>query len=501
MILTWNYRKLARRIAITNEVPVTAYLRSPGIAKPLKPLSYMRRYTPTKSLRLDKSGPDRLGCFWRKSNLASDVLFLKPSQTLPKPDQFIRDNAVFFFGSLAVSALNYLYYPVLGRLLGPADFGETQVMVSLFLQATVFLSVVTTVAVNVIANRREAERANRTVFEIERITLFGTFLLLLVGAACTPALQRFLHFQTPGPFAVLGLTVAVSVPLTLRGAYLRGVQAFALLSWSGVIGSSVKILISAALAYLGFRTLGAVTGIAVAQVAALAYTARAANRLGFEKPNGFRWLDLPDLAVLKPHAAYALLILIVSSVSTSWLSLDTLAVKHYFSAETAGLYAGVSTISKIIFYVAGSVGTVLLSKVRLEALPEENRRLLWRSAGLTALIAGGTGLLLSLFPTAFLRLLLGSRYLSAASLLPSLCALSFVLALLSLFLNYHLALRRWGAAWISLGGGLAALGAIATFHGQPSGIIEDLLATGILMLLALGAWRAVASRYTKASHA
>ena len=294
------------------------------------------------------------------------------------------------------------------------------------MQTTVFLSVVTTVAVNIITNRKDSAEANRTVFEIERVTLYFMLLLLLVGAASTPALQNFLHFRSTNSFAILGLAIAISVPLTMRSAYLRGMQAFGLLSWSGAIGSSVKIIVSGGLAYIGYRTFGAVTGIAVAQAAAFFFTAQAAKHMGYQKPNGFKWFDMPNLTLLRPHAGYALLILIVSFVSTSWLSLDTLAVKHYFSAETAGIYAGVSTIAKIIFYVAGSVATVLLSKIRIEALPDENRGLLWRSVGLTTLIAGAAGLLLSLFPSEFLRLLLGSQYLSAAPLLPPLCGLSFV---------------------------------------------------------------------------
>src|SRR5262249_32510346 len=62
---------------------------------------------------------------------------------------FLRHNAVYFAGSLLVAFLNYLYYPVLGRLLQPADFGEVQAVISLFLQAGVFLQVLGTVTVGV----------------------------------------------------------------------------------------------------------------------------------------------------------------------------------------------------------------------------------------------------------------------------------------------------------------------------------------------------------------
>ncbi len=53
---------------------------------------------------------------------------------------FLRHNAIFWSASLFVSFLNYLYYPVLGRLLDPTSFGETQTIISIFTQVDRFLS-------------------------------------------------------------------------------------------------------------------------------------------------------------------------------------------------------------------------------------------------------------------------------------------------------------------------------------------------------------------------
>jgi O-antigen/teichoic acid export membrane protein len=49
-----------------------------------------------------------------------------------RSSDFLRQNAILFVGSLAVSVLNYAYYPVLGRLLKVEEFGEVQVLISLF---------------------------------------------------------------------------------------------------------------------------------------------------------------------------------------------------------------------------------------------------------------------------------------------------------------------------------------------------------------------------------
>jgi len=48
---------------------------------------------------------------------------MKPQLKRLKQNTFVRHNAISFVGSVSVAALSYLYYPVLGRLLHPAQFG------------------------------------------------------------------------------------------------------------------------------------------------------------------------------------------------------------------------------------------------------------------------------------------------------------------------------------------------------------------------------------------
>ena len=137
---------------------------------------------------------------------------------------FLRHNAIFFVGSVAVGALNYLYYPILGRLLEPSVFGEVQVLVSLFLQLTIFLGVLALVTINLVANYRDKAHRNRTVFELEKLALLAALALLFITFFSAEQLRHFFHFQSAWPFVILALALLVTVPFTFRSAYLRGVQ-------------------------------------------------------------------------------------------------------------------------------------------------------------------------------------------------------------------------------------------------------------------------------------
>lgn len=406
------------------------------------------------------------------------------AKTIWLSSDFLRYNAIFFAGSLGISALNYLYYPVLGRLLPPAQFGEVQALVSLFLQATIFLSVITNVAVSVVANQPDEATRGRIVIELERVStavMLGAVLLALLAIG---PITRFLQFEDPWPIVMLGVSLVASVPLALRQAYLRGVNAFGRLSVAGAIAAGLKLIASAAFVLIGFGTTGALGGLVAAQLVAFAYSLHAARELGLTTRLGRLWRR-PDLALLRPHVPYAVLVLIVSLVTTTQFSFDIVLMKHLFPADVAGAYAGVATVARILFFLTGSIAAVLLSNVKLGGNKAANRRLLVRSLGLHLSLSVPVLAVFSVVPEFVIRLLVGGRYLDFAPLLPELSLAIFMTALANLVLTYQLALRRWAAAVSAVAGALTTLVLASTSHDSPRHIITAMLAGSVVML---GGW-------------
>jgi O-antigen/teichoic acid export membrane protein len=411
--------------------------------------------------------------------------------------EFIRHNGIFFFGSLAISALNYLYYPVLGRLLPTAAFGEVQTLVSVFLQATIFLSVVTNVAVNIVTNEPDTRRSSRIVMELERLSTLVMLAALAIALVFVRQLAAFLQFHATLPFFLLAASLLVGVPSALSLAYLRGRSAFGAVSISGTLVALAKLLASVGLVLAGFGTAGAIGGLVIAQLLALTYTRAAARRRGLVTAAGPLWRR-PDLALVLPQLPYAGLVLVVSLVITVLFSLDVIVAKHYFSADVAGAYAGVATIARIIFYLTGSIAGVLLSSVKLDAPRAHNQRLLLRSALLQAGLGGSVLLVFALAPTLVIRLLVGSRYLAYAHLLPALSLALFLLAAINLLLVYDLALRRASAAVISVAGAALMSALIQTHHATPDALVHSLLlgSIGLVALRALDSARRRLRRFS-----
>jgi O-antigen/teichoic acid export membrane protein len=396
---------------------------------------------------------------------------------------FVRHNGIFFAGSLAVSVLNYLYYPILGRLMPTVQFGETQALVSLFLQATIFLTVVTNVAVSIVANEPDQTHGRRVIYELEYLMLLVTLAALALLLVWVEPLRRFLQFDEATPFYALAAALLLGVPLALRTAYMRGRAAFGAVSAANILASITKIVFSVVFVLVGWGTLGAIGGIVAAQLIAAIFAIRRARRYGLAAWPRLGWLRRPDPALVRPYLRYSLLVLVVSLIMTILFSFDVVLAKHLFSAETAGLYAGVATIARIIYFLTASIAAVLLATAKLSAGVAANRRLLMRSMLLQLIIGGVALAVFVLAPHLVIELLVGAKYLVYADLLPRLALALFVLALINLIFNYDLALRRRSAAVVALLSGLIMTMTIAWSHHDPEALVNGLLAGALLILV------------------
>lgn len=393
---------------------------------------------------------------------------------------FLRHNAIFLAGSTAASFLNYLYYPVLGRLLAPSDFGEVQAIISFFLQTGVFLSVLSLVTIGVV-KRYEGNLQQTVLAEIERLAWWIGGLGFIGVVLAAPTLQHFLNFQSPVPFILLAISAFLGIPGAFSHAYIQAHQRFGVLSGAGLIGASGKLLASAALVLAGLRTIGAVLGVVLSQLASLAYSIWWARRLGRVMP-AFS-LARPNLRLVRPELRYAGLVLVTSLAVNTLLSSDIIVMKHYFSPHDAGLYAGIATVGRIIFFLTGPLAGVLIAAVR-PGETAHNRALLLRSVGLLGGLGGSALILFMVAPQAVVSVLVGQAYLPVASLLPQLSLAIFALSLANLLVYYHVALRHTSVLSAAVIGLVVTVGLFVVHHATLNAVVESLLA-GSLTLIAL----------------
>ena len=402
-----------------------------------------------------------------------------------KGNEFFRNNATLFIGSLLVAFLNYLYYPVLGRLLSVEQFGEVQVLLSFLTQLSVILTAFGLLTTNVVVNE-EKDKANRIVTELSRAALYVSFGLLVVIRLAALPLQQALKFSSWVPFVLLGVAFIVGAILTFQGGYLRAKKDFLATSIQGIVGSLAKIVLSGAFVLIGFQTAGALGGFVVAQLLTLLYTSYQVRKRGFEKQATSS--NKVDWALIRPHIPYVLFAFTTTMVMTLFYSFDAVLVKYLFSPEVAGQYAGISTMARVVLFLTGSFGVVLMSSVKLDASTKANAKQLIKALTITIGMGGIAAIIFALFPSFMTHLLFGTRYDALSYLLPYLSFSMLFVSVSMLLSNYHVALRQyWVLAYIAVCVVIVTV-LLALNHATVEAVVQSIFYGSASLLLALVAW-------------
>lgn len=404
---------------------------------------------------------------------------------------------MLFIGSIIVGVGNYIYYPILARFLEPVPFGEVQALAALFTQLSLFLIVLGQVTVSIVANYQDEDKKQRVLFELEKFALMISFALGAVLAAFSWQLRSFFQFESIIPFILLLIAIIISVPLAFRNAYLRAHKRFVSVSISQAIGAFAKVGLSVTLVVVGFKTSGAVGGIVVSQVLAFGYAAYKAHQLGFFKPKGSSYLAKPDLKIMVPELKYAVLVFVGSLTITLLSSIDVFVVKHYFDPHTAGEYAAISTVAKIIFFLTGSISQVMLPSVKINAPVRQNFIYFLKSLALLVSIGGVAVIIFTAMPKTIVHILMGPNYLAYAHFLPQLSLTMFLLSIVGLLISYYLALRKYQLIVVVGIGVIATSWLLVTKHASLQDVVSSLMYGSVVLLGLFGTWRLIAFTKTR----
>ncbi len=399
-------------------------------------------------------------------------------------NEFIRHNAIFWVASLGVSFLNYLYYPVLGRLLDPTNFGETQTIISFMTQTGIFLQVLALVSVTIITKYQDKSEREAVSNELSRLTLLLSAILLISTIVFSPLLRDFFHFSSVTPFLVLAVFLFVSVPASLATAFLQGHKKFGTLATSSLGGAVAKIVFSVIFVLLGFKTVGAIGGLVASQILTLLYALQKGNGVRHFVASNLHFRR-PKWALLKPELPFTAMVFATSLTTNLLLSFDILVVKHYFPPAQAGFYTGISIISNIIFFLSGPFASVLIPSLQPHGLASDNQAFLKRTLTLTALAGGCVLLVFLVAPHLVVLILLGAKYAHYAPYLRGLGVSIYALSLANVLIIYHIGLRHFWVAPTVLVGFITTVVLLARFHATIGAVVSDLVTGAVVLLVAL----------------
>lgn len=384
---------------------------------------------------------------------------------------------IMIFGSNAVSFLNYLYHLIMGRLLGPASYGELASLISLTgLFGIIPASITLVIIKQVSSTENEKEKGALTAWFKKKIFLFSLIYSILI-LLLTPLLGSFLKISNLLYFVLVALFSFFTLQTSLNRSILQGLLKFKEMVFTLLAENSLKLLISILLVYLGFQVGGAMLGFVISSALGLYLTI-----YYLKEKNSFKKIS-PDL---KSMIKFTIPVALQSFAVTSLYSSDLILVKHFFPSHEAGLYAALSNLGKIIFFGAGPISAVMFPLVsQRKAKGEKYKKIFLYSFLGTLILASGVLALYWLFPDLAINLLYGRLYLGASGLLIWFGIFMSLFTLSTLFISYGLSLGRSSIVILPLIAAAAQIILIWFFHKTLMEVISISIIVTALLLLTL----------------
>lgn len=392
----------------------------------------------------------------------------------------IRHNAIFFIGTIVISALNYLFFPVIGRLVSVTDFGEIQAIIAIFTQLGIVLTAFGYVVTNITNNSKTSDLRNQAILSLERIVMVLCIALFIIICISSVFLKSSLQFSSILPLILVGLLILLNVPSTSRAFFLQGMKRLKEVSISGIIFAAGKLLLSVLLIVMfKLDVVMVVVAYIIAQFFTLAYLQGRTRRLRSKK---LLYLSLRDL---KSDLIYGIAVIVLLSGITLLYASDAIVIRLFFDPIDSGFYSGVSAVSRIVFFVTASVAGVLIATIKMNEQYPKNLAILYRSMGIVTVIGGFVALFFALFPSFSVSLLIGSTYEKTSHLLPLLALLMLICSYNNLLICFEIALRRFKVIYtvvlsIVVGGVL-----ISIYNDTLTDIVLGYLAANIIVFVLL----------------
>lgn len=396
-------------------------------------------------------------------------------------------STIMVVGSNSVSAINYLYHLMMGRMLGPAGYGELAALISLIGLLGIIPASVNLMIVKHIASAKDKQEINNLVgwfkAKIFRVSLIFFVVVLIVS----PFISSFLNIHNLSYLVLIAISILFSLQVSLNRSILQGLLKFKEMVTSMLVENSAKVVISILLIYFGFQVGGAMIALVFSALVGLYMT------------NFYLKYNLPRSINLSPDVksmlAFTLPVGIQFIATTSLYSSDLILVKHFFPTHEAGIYAALSTLGKIIFFGTGPIGSVMFPLVsQRNALGKSHKKIFLYSLLATLILSLGVLSVYFWIPTLAINLLYGSAYLEASSLLVWFGVFMSLFTFSSLLINYCLSLGKTRVMFLPAVAAFAQIILISFFHQSLFVIILISIIVTALLLLSLLIYSTYAKR-------
>ncbi len=395
-----------------------------------------------------------------------------------KNNYLVKSSGILFLGMMTVNVCNYLFHLMMGRMLGPVDYGVLAALISIFCIIQVFSGTVKTVTVKFVSSfaaQEQFDKIRSFMIKLSENLFIASLILFLLFIIFSSRVAQFLNIPIISPIILLSTFLLMVFVLPLNRGILQGLQEFKKLALNLTIEPAVKLFLGVFLVFLGFRVNGAVFAIFVGMFLAYLFSLYPLKFLfKYKKSSKIDYKEIKS---------YSFPVFISLLCLTLMYSIDVVLIKHFFDAYQAGLYAALSTLGKIIFFAFGAVAAAMFPIVSdLHERKQEHSHVLRNSLAIVFIGSAVALFFYFLFPKLIIGLLFGAAYLEISPYLGFFGVFTFLFSLASVFTYYFLSIGKTNFVFLLAIACLAEIIGIYLFH---SSVFQVVLILNIVMFLLL----------------
>lgn len=280
---------------------------------------------------------------------------------------------------------------------------------------------------------------------------------------------------------IIGISVALAYIGTVSAGLLQAKLAFKYISFLNLIGSLVKFALGAIFVFLGLGVRGAVWGVFIAGLT----------------PTILGFIYLKSVFISKIHKASRIHFKSILSYGapsslamlgmTSLISTDILLVKHFFDPLQAGIYAGLSLVGKVIFFLTAPIGGVMFPLIVKKYAKNEDYNNIFKLAITIVFIPSVfISAFYFLYPDLSINFIIKNEiYRSASGLLGLFGVFATIYSLITLFVYYFLSIKKTNVYIPVLLAAMSQLLLIAFYHSSLLMVIAISLLVALILLATL----------------
>jgi O-antigen/teichoic acid export membrane protein len=359
-------------------------------------------------------------------------------------NELVRSSLILMILLNIGNGFSYLFQFVMARLLGPADYGILAVITGVVAIFSIpSLSIQTVVAKNTAqfnAYNKISKIKGMFVSLIKKLSIYSFIVFILFSIISIP-LSGYLKIDFP-ILLLSGLFIFGAFLQPVGAGILQGLKKFNSFGIIFLINTIFKFTMGVFLVLLGWKVYGATLGFIIGITLSFIFTFPFIMRIMRVKSSEEEIQIFTKKGFVEFMGVFIFVFL---------FSLDVFFVKAFFSAESAGKYAVISMIGKIILFLAMTIGNVMLPINSEKFIKGHKTKDVFRKTiMLTLLICGIPLMIFYLFPEFVVKILFGEIYSSASNILLYVGVAFSFLSLLNILLLEKISTEKFRIKELSL---------------------------------------------------